>query len=105
MGQAYETQKQRIQNFTAIFLMLLFGYLMFHLCLSQRSIPSLITLSAQEQILDHKLATIETEMSVMNDRVARLRPDTLDHDLLAEQAVKMLGKTSGNSVILLDNRS
>lgn len=78
---------------------------MFHLCLSQRSIPSLITLSAQEQILDHKLATIETEMSVMNDRVARLRPDTLDHDLLAEQAVKMLGKTSGNSVILLDNRS
>ena len=78
---------------------------MFHLLLSERSIPSLMTLSAQEQIIDSKLATIKQQKNQIADQVARLRPDTLDHDLLVEQAMKMLGKASDNSVILLDNRS
>jgi cell division protein FtsB len=105
MGKIYHAKNQRNRQFATMFLVLLLGYLGFHLLLSERSIPSLMALSAQEHIIDTKLATIQIEKEKIGDQVARLRPETLDHDLLAEQAMKMLGKTSDNSVIILDNRS
>lgn len=84
--------------------MLLLGYLMFHLLVSERSIPSLMTLSAQEQVLENKLATLQTQKDKLAVQVTRLRPETLDQDLLAEQAMRMLGKAPSDSVIILENR-
>ena len=85
-------------------MVMILGYLMFHLLVSERSIPSLMTLSAQEQVLDQKIATLQAEKGKLAAQVTRLRPETLDHDLLAEQAMRMLGKAPSDSVIILENR-
>jgi cell division protein FtsB len=105
MGQGYFLKRQRTKRFLTIFLFLLWGYLSFHLVVSERSVSSLMSLSAQENILDQQLAAITSEKEQIHDRVTRLRPDTLDMDLVQEQAVLMLGRTKGDTIILLDDNS
>lgn len=104
MGQGYELKNKRYKRFAFIFLFLLWGYFAFHLMVSERSIPSLMILSAQNEILDAQLMTLQSERIKLHDRVTRLRPQTLDADLLEEQAMVMLGTTGGNSIIILDGR-
>lgn len=83
-------------------MLLLQLYFLFHLTFSERSIPSLIHLSAENEILDTKLASIDAERQKLEDRVIRMRPETLDPDLLTEQTLYMLGKAKGNSIALSD---
>ena len=103
MGQAYFLKHKRYRQFASIFLFLLWGYLSFHLFVSERSVTSLMTLSAQEQSLSVQLSDIQSEKALLEDHVVRLRPQSLDLDLLEEQAMVMLGHVRDNSVIILDD--
>ena len=103
MGHAFTLRNKRYKQFATIFLFLLWGYLSFHLFVSERSVTSYMMLSAQEQSLDNQLGTLRAEKDMLQDRVVRLRPHTLDGDLLEEQSMIMLGRVKGNSVIILDH--
>lgn len=82
---------------------LLLVYLLFHLFVSERSVTSLVSLSAQQEKLEAQLADIQKERSDLEYKVSKLRPETLDYDLLQEETLRMLGKGHNNAIILLDN--
>lgn len=103
MDIAYHSQNKRHKHFTTGFLALLLVYLLFHLFVSERSVTSLVALSAQQEKLDAQLAQVQQERKSLETKVAKLRPETLDYDLLQEEALKMLGKGRIDAIILLDN--
>ena len=103
MGHTFTLRNKRYKQFATIFLFLLWGYLSFHLFVSERSVTSYMMLSAQEQSLDAQLDSLRAEKAVIQGRVVRLRPQTLDGDLLEEQSMIMLGRAKGNAVIVLDH--
>lgn len=86
-------------------MLLLQFYLLFHLIFSERSISSYVDLSAQEAVLNQKITNLENDYQDVYANVVRLRPETLDQDMLNEQAMRILGAASDNSVILLDQNS
>ena len=88
---------------TKAFCGLILVYLLFHLFLSERSIPSLMILSHQESTLETKLSELKTTRDDVYDRVVRLRPETLDPDLVEEYAIEMLGHRGGEAIIMLDD--
>jgi cell division protein FtsB len=105
MGRVYEHSNKSRRQFIVVFLLLFQFYFLFHLVFSERSVPSLVNLSTQESILNKKIASLYEEHAILQDNVVRLRPETLDQDMLNEQAMRILGTASDNSVILLDNNS
>lgn len=53
-----------------------------------------------------QVASLSSEQAQLLDKVVRLRPETLDSDLLEEYSIRMLGHgTSAKGVILLENKS
>ena len=58
----------------------------------------------QENRMQTQMVTLTTEYDSLNDRVARLRPETLDPDLLDEYSIQMLGHGSARGIILLDDK-
>ena len=103
MGYGITLQKQqRYQTLAKIFLSLLLVYLLFHLFVSERSIPSLIQLSSQEEQLTTQLASLESQKHDLFDRVTRLRPETLDPDLVEDYSIQMLGRGVGDEMIIVN---
>lgn len=82
------------------FLGLVFIYFTFHLFLGERSILSAHNLAkeyAQSQVV---LADLQAQKNTIYDTVIRLRPSTLDRDVVEEQVMMMLGRTGNNAVLL-----
>tara|TARA_B100001750_G_C15338750_1_gene511163 strand:+ start:184 stop:501 length:318 start_codon:yes stop_codon:yes gene_type:complete len=104
MGSSTVTFNSRHKTLLTAFLTMLLVYLLFHLFVSERSIPSLLSLSMQENRMQTQMVTLTTEYDSLNDRVARLRPETLDPDLLDEYSIQMLGHGSARGIILLDDK-
>lgn len=84
---------------------MLLTYLMFHLFVSERSIPSLLSLSLQESRMKTQMVILSDEYAQLSDKVVRLRPETLDPDLLDEYSIMMLGHGTAQGIILLDKKS
>lgn len=105
MGQGYFNKRKKFKRFATVFLFLLWGYLSFHLFMSERSVTSLMSLSAQNTIIEQQLAKITAERDMIEGKVVRLRPQSLDMDLLDEQAMIMLGRVDGDSVVIVDDKS
>lgn len=63
----------------------------FYLLFGSNSIFSLRALEVQEAQLDTHLKTVHAERSTLEDRVVRMRPDTLDWDLVEQEAQTKLG--------------
>lgn len=78
---------------------------MFHLFVSERSIPSLLSLSLQESRMKTQMVILSDEYAQLSDKVVRLRPETLDPDLLDEYSIMMLGHGTAQGIILLDKKS
>jgi cell division protein FtsB len=102
MGHAITLKKQRSIFIAKAFLILLLAYLLFHLFVSERSIPTMLQLSAQEQELSLRLATLKQNKDDLAMRVTSLRPETLDPDLVEEYAIQMLGRGVGDELIILN---
>ena len=75
---------------------------MFHLFLSERSIPAWITLSQQQAQLTEQVAQLAAQRDDLKDRAVRLRPKTVDMDLVEDYAIRMLGHGHGNSIIITE---
>lgn len=105
MTTAYSPQTKRHKHFATGFLAVLLVYLLFHLFVSERSVTSLISLSAQNRSLQVQLAAVQSERAELENKVVRLHPGTLDYDLVQEQSLRMLGRGQGDAIILLDKHN
>jgi cell division protein FtsB len=78
-----------------------FCYFLFHMLYDDRGLFSLITLHDQMEERNAALAELRSEREGLEHKVARLRPDALDVDLLEEQARNTLNATRANEVIVM----
>jgi cell division protein FtsB len=105
MGQETYSFNTRYKTILTAFLAMLLVYLTFHLFVSERSIPSLLSLSLQEKRMETQLVTLTNDYDALKGRVIRLRPETLDADLVEEYSIQMLGHGTSQAIILLDGQS
>lgn len=103
MKHNHFNQTHKYQALAKTFLALILVYLLFHLFVSERSIPSLLSLSKQEKEIEVRLASLTTQRDELMGRVTRLRPETMDHDLIEEYSIQMLGHGAGDAVIIMDD--
>jgi len=82
---------------------LLLVYLLFHLFVSEGSVTSLVSLNVQQEKFEEQLINIKKERGYLEYKVSKLRPETLDYDLLQEETLRMIGKRHGHAIMLLEN--
>ena len=55
--------------------------------------------------MENQLVSVVEEHASLTDKVVRLRPETIDPDLVEEYSIQMLGYGSAQGIILLDGQS
>lgn len=77
-------------------------YFSYHLLYGPRSFSYLQNVQSENVLLSQKLSELKAEEAELESRVVKLRPETLDEDLLKERARVMLGYTNENEIIILE---
>ena len=67
------------------------GYFVYHIIIGARGVVSWTILSREANQLESELTKIKKENEFMNNKIRGMRSDSLDLDLLEEQAQKILG--------------
>ena len=80
---------------------LLFIYLAFHLLNGDRGLYSYFREQREHQLLEQELSALSDQRQALETRVSRLRNDSLDLDLLDEQARRMLGLMAEEEKMIL----
>ena len=88
-------------NFTAIICACLSLYFMWHALLGERSSFRLMMLDSQVASVEKEVGGLEAERSAIEAKVVRLRPGSLDPDMLEERARVVLGFNYPSETILL----
>ena len=78
------------------------AYFTYHLFYGPRSFPYLQTVQHQNTFLNEELASLQAKQENLESRVIKLRPETLDTDLLKERARSMLGYTEEKEIIVIE---
>lgn len=84
---------------TAIFLSIYFCY---HIFQGERGVISWFQLSKKVKIDEEYLASLTTEKETLEQRVKLLRPDSIDLDMLDEQARRLLNYTQTDEIMIPD---
>jgi cell division protein FtsB len=84
----------------SLFCVLILFYLAFHTVSGERGIFALLRESRKLDALKTELAEAKTKHEVLEKKVQKLSSNSLDLDLLDEQARKVLGTTGKNEVVL-----
>ncbi len=77
------------------------GYFVYHIIIGARGIVSWTILSREANQLESELTKIKKENEFMNNKIRGMRSDSLDLDLLEEQAQKILGFCYPEDTIVL----
>lgn len=86
-------------------LLALLGYFAYHAVSGNHGLLALKELEREHDLIQARAEVTATERSRLEARVARLRPDNLDPDLLDERARAALGFTErGEMVIFLSKK-
>ncbi|GAK32900.1 cell division protein [Iodidimonas nitroreducens] len=83
-------------------LVLLLGYFLVHSIMGQLGFLALRDLSRQTDIMERKAAQIAQKRAALEARVALLRPDHLDPDMLDEQVRRSLGFVHQDEILILN---
>lgn len=67
------------------------GYFVYHIVIGSRGVISWTILSREADDLESELSRIKKENEFMNTKIRGMRSDSLDLDLLEEQAERVLG--------------
>jgi cell division protein FtsB len=78
----------------------LIGYLVWHAVHGQRSFSQAARIAAQIETLTDERDKLRGERIGLDRRVALLRPESIDPDLLEELARTRLGFVRGNDIII-----
>ncbi|MCH9753738.1 MAG: septum formation initiator family protein [Alphaproteobacteria bacterium] len=93
----------RIRKVIAILLLLtLIFYFLYNILSGDRGILALFELSERHKILQDEVQILEEERSILQNKVSRMRSDSLDLDLLEEQARKKLGYGRKGETVYVD---
>lgn len=89
---------------TAFFLAGIAGYFVYHIVIGARGIVSWAVLSRKVVKLENRLAEIKKENKFLENKVHGMRSESLDLDLLEEQAEKILCFSyPQDTIVLLPN--
>ena len=80
----------------------LLAYCVYHIIQGERGLLSWMRLKNKIQTLEHQLTKVQDEQSLIEQRVYLLRPDSLDRDMLEEQARKVLNYAQKDEIIIHD---
>lgn len=83
---------------------LLVGYFAFYTFFGDRSLLRLMRLEAQIQSTQTKLDGVAAEHDALQSRVNRMKPDSLDPDLLDEQARRTLNYTQPGEIVIYEKQ-
>lgn len=90
--------KQNIVSLIGFCLICYFGY---HMLMGERSVLRLLTLERKIAAIEQVYQARHRESAVLEDRVSRLRPGSIDPDLLEERARYVLGYVRPDEQIIL----
>lgn len=77
------------------------GYFVYHIVIGARGVVSWTILSREANQLESELVKIKEENEFMNNKIKGMRSDSLDLDLLEEQAERILGFCYPEDTIVL----
>lgn len=81
---------------------LLLAYFSYHMVQGDHGLLSLLQLRAKVEQAQTLYASLEIERTQLDARVALLRPDNLDPDMLEERARVMLNFAHPNEIVILE---
>lgn len=81
----------------------LLGYFVYHIIQGERGLLSWMRLKQKIEVSEQKLTNVQEEQSRIEQRVYLLRPDSLDRDMLEEQARKILNYARKDELIIHDS--
>ncbi|MFN3827539.1 MAG: FtsB family cell division protein [Micavibrio sp.] len=88
-------------NFLAIIGFCLCFYFSYHLILGERSYFRLMSLERQTERTESQFQDMKAEREALENKVAMMRPGSIDPDLLDERARAMLGYRHPDEVIVI----
>lgn len=93
----------RIRKIIAILLFFtLIFYFLYNIVSGDRGILSLFHLTEKHKVLLDEVRILEEEKQILQSKVNCMKPESLDLDLLEEQARKNLGYAQKNETIYVD---
>ncbi len=91
------------RNILAIAGVILAFYFSYHTGFGERSFMQLMTLSHDTAKLSAEYEQLHAQRLALEDKVVRLRPGTLDRDLLEERARYVLGYVRADERVIVTN--
>lgn len=80
----------------------LLGYFGYHAIEGAHGFKAWVRLSGEKTVLQEKAAVAHERRAAMENKVALLKPDNLDPDLLSERVREVLGFAHQNEVVIYD---
>lgn len=87
---------------TILLFVILISYFSYNILSGDRGILSLFQLTEKHKILKDEVKILEEEKRILQSKVNRMKPESLDLDLLEEQARKNLGYAQKNETIYVE---
>jgi cell division protein FtsB len=85
---------------TTIVFFILLSYFLYHSISGERGLLAMVRLDQELARSQHELDILHSERLQQEHRVKLLRPESLDLDLLDQQARKLIGYSSSNEVVV-----
>jgi len=101
MKKIIEKRLQLRHNMLSIIAVGLCFYFSYHLLLGERSYWRLQSLEKRIEKTEARYNDLHTQRVALESRVVKLRPDTLDRDMLEERARTVLGYVRPDEKIIL----
>ena len=105
MGFFFEIKRRAGQIIGPVAGITMVVYFAYHSIQGERGFIVMGKLERQVVELDAELSALREKRIKIENRVALLRPDSLDPDMLEERARIVLGYTQGNEIILLEAKT
>ena len=77
------------------------GYFVYHIVIGGRGVISWTVLSREADQLESELAKLKNENEFLENKIKGMRSDSLDLDLLEEQAERILGFCHAEDTVVL----
>jgi len=98
-----EFRKRKIV--TILLFLALVLYFLYNIMGGDRGIIALFKLNKQHARIEKEVTKLTTEKAVLQDRVHRLKSDSLDLDLLEEQVRENLGYAKGDETVYVEDKN
>ena len=81
--------------------LILAGYFAYHLVAGERGLLAWLRLNRELQTANSELARLQADHAALENRVATMRPEHIDPDLLDEQVRRMLDVAAPDETVII----